>query len=666
MMPLPSRPLLWLTLLPLLAAAGLAWAGLVPMLPASGFLPAAGIDRVMILAGTLPRIAVALLAGALLGLAGTVFQQVLRNPVADPSTLGVSAGAHLALALATLTAPSLLGAGREMVALAGSAAAIGLTLAIGGRGGAAPVRVVLAGLIVTLICGAATGFLTVFNHDYLTAVLIWGSGSLVQDGWSAAETLAVRLVLAALAAGLLLRPLALLDLGETGAQGLGVRTARLRLLTLGLAVAVSASVSAAVGVIGFVGLAAPALVRLAGVTRLGPRLLAAPATGAALLWLADEITLALGRMLDGPMLPTGALTAVLGAPLLMVLLGRRGWLPQTPSMIGPSPAGPAPEGRTRRPGRIFLALGLAALVLALTGLLVGRGAHGLHLATGADLELLLPWRWPRVVAALAAGGLLGMAGAVLQRLTGNPLASPEVLGLTSGVILATVLSTLFLAGGGSGPARLAAGAAGAAAALALVMASAARSRFAPDRLLLAGVAIGTAGTALVAVAAASGDPRMAGLMAWMAGSTWGVAPEQAIAAAAGAVLLPALALTMARPLDLLSLGPEVARSTGLAVMPVRTLALLLVCLATAAATTLVGPLSFVGVIAPHLARLAGLGRARGQILAASVAGAAIMVAADQAGRMILAPYQVPAGLMATLIGGPWLIALLGRSAREAA
>lgn len=654
-----SRPLPWLILLPLVAAAALAAAGLAPLLPA------AGIDRVMILAGTLPRIAVALLAGALLGLAGTVFQQVLRNPVADPSTLGVSAGAHLALTLATLAAPALLGpgsgiGGREMVALAGSAAAIALTLAIGGRGGAAPVRVVLAGLIVTLTCGAATGFLTVFNHDYLTAVLIWGSGSLVQDGWAAAGTLAVRLGIAALAAGLLLRPLALLDLGETGAQGLGVRTGRLRLAALGLAVAASASVSAAVGVIGFIGLAAPALVRLAGVTRLGPRLLAAPATGAALLWLADEITLALGRAIGGPMLPTGALTALLGAPLLILLLGRRGWLPQTPP-----PSAPGPRNRTVK-GRMLLCLGLAMLALALAaaGLTTGRDADGLHLATGAGLDVLLPWRWPRVVAALAAGALLGMAGAVLQRLTGNPLASPEVLGLTSGVILATVVSALFLAGGGSGPARLAAGTLGAAAALALVMAGAARSRFAPDRLLLAGVAIGTAGTALVTVAAASGDPRMAGLMAWMAGSTWGVGADQALSAAAGALLLPALALTMARPLDLLALGPDVARGAGLGVMRVRALALLLVCLATAAATTLVGPLSFVGVIAPHLARLAGLGRARGQILAAAMAGAAIMVAADLAGRMILAPYQVPAGLMATLIGGPWLIALLGRRTQE--
>ena len=145
----------------------------------SGFDP----ERLVLLYSDLPRLVTALLAGAALGLAGAILQQVLRNPLASPTTLGLSAGAKLALSLATLYAPGLLLLGRDLVALAGSLVAGLLVLAIGARRDFAPVTLVLAGLVVSLYCGPR-GDADPSNERYLDSLFIWGGGSLQQQDWS--------------------------------------------------------------------------------------------------------------------------------------------------------------------------------------------------------------------------------------------------------------------------------------------------------------------------------------------------------------------------------------------------------------------------------------------------------------------------------------------------
>jgi len=197
----------------------------------------------------LPRLAISWLAGAALGLAGTIFQQVLRNPLAEPTTLGTSAGAGLALAVAGLYAPVLLEQGREGVALAGAAVATAAVFGLAGRR-LAPVTLILAGLVVSLTCGSAGALLVLLHREYMTELFVWQSGSMVQTGDATTLALLPRLAAAAVLAALLARPLALLELEDAGAAGLGLSPARTRLAGLAIAVGLSATVVAAVGVIG--------------------------------------------------------------------------------------------------------------------------------------------------------------------------------------------------------------------------------------------------------------------------------------------------------------------------------------------------------------------------------------------------------------------------------
>lgn len=611
------------------------------------------INALVVRDAALPRLVVALLAGAVLGLAGTLFQQILRNPLADPATLGVSAGAQLALTTTTLFAPQLvLGLGRETVCIVGAGAALALVLMLAWRSQIEATTLVLAGLIVTFYTGSIAAVLVIFNHDYLQSIFIWSSGSLVQSGWSSALYLAPRLLAGALLTFLVLRPLAILDLGDEAARGLGLPLAWLRFFGLAIATALSAVSVSAVGVVGFVGLAAPAVARWTGARRLGSRLLVAPLIGALLLWLTDQVV----QWLSGPegrAIPTGAMTGLLGAPLLLYLMRR---LPRSIPRIGATALVPARLRFGRRRLGVFVALFLLATLAAL---LLGRGPGGWHLALGDGLHLL-EWRWPRVSAAASAGLLLAVAGVLLQRLTANEMASPEVLGLSSAVGIGVIFTIYLMPGSPPRLVLLLAGAVGAGLCLVFLLLLGRRSRFAPDQMLLGGVAVGTAMSALAALALASGDPRLGTLLTWMAGSTWSVDGELALPAAGTALAALAIVPLLRRWLEILPLGETVSRSLGLRLSFARAAIVAAAALLTAIATLMVGPFSFVGLMAPHMARMMGAGRASRHALVAALLGATLMVAADWLGRMLLFPYEIPAGLMATFIGTPYLLWLLQR------
>lgn len=616
----------------------------------SGFDP----ERLVLLYSDLPRLVTALLAGAALGLAGAILQQVLRNPLASPTTLGLSAGAKLALSLATLYAPGLLLLGRDLVALAGSLVAGLLVLAIGARRDFAPVTLVLAGLVVSLYCGALAAMLILLNERYLDSLFIWGGGSLQQQDWSVPLALGPRFLILLLLVLLMARPLELLGLPDSQARALGLRIATLRWSGAGLALALTAVVVSLVGVIGFIGLMAPTIARLCGARRFLERLIWAPLVGALLLWFTDQAV----QIAAGPLagfLPTGAVTALFGSPLLLLLLPRL----RVQDRPQPPPGAPVTQRRGRGlPGLALLAALLAAL--SILGLVFGRLPEGSWgLLRGDLLVELLSWRLPRVLAALAAGMMLAAAGVLLQRLTGNEMASPEVLGISAGATMG-MAALLFLTTSPSLSLQFTAAGTGALAILLVIVSVGWRSGFAPERVVLAGIALNALLDAVVVLLSASGDPRALTLLNWIGGSTYGVTLQTALPAAVAAGVLLLATLFLGRWLDILPLGRPAAQGLGVPVSRARLLLFSLAVLLTAAGTMVVGPLSFIGLMAPHIARQLGLLRARAQLLGAACAGAAVLVLADWVGRNLAFPYQLPAGLVSALVGAPLLLLLLRR------
>lgn len=623
------------------------WSGLHPV-------QAVDLDHVILFYGLLPRAAVALLAGAALGLSGLLLQRILRNPLAEPSTLGISAGAQLALALATLYAPALVMHSSAAVAFAGGIVAVALILALTWRRGLEPVSVVLAGMMVALTANAAGAALILANGDYLFSLFIWGGGSLVQQGWDPAIAMGWRLVVGFGAALLLMRPLAILGLDDVVARGLGLSLNASRFLLIALAVWLATTVVSEVGIIGFVGLAAPVLATLSGARSLRQKLVAAPLIGAVLLWLTDGLVqLAAGA--GGERIPTGAATALLGGPLLLWLLPRLR-LFEWPSLDRPAHT----PKRVARPWLRIAVFGAAGIVVLAIALLLGQGPQGWSLASdGEMLADLVAWRLPRVIVAATCGGMLAAAGVVIQRVTSNPLASPEVLGIGAGAGAGLAAVLLFAGSAGLGW-QLVGSSTGALVTLTVILVIAARGNLGPERLLFAGIAMNALCSAVLAAVVALGNAQSYRLLGWLTGSTIQATFLEASVAAIGLVLITVPLLLAARWLAILPLGAGTALAVGLSVRLARNTLILIAAFASALAAQFVGPLSFVGLIAPHLARMFGLDRPRPQLAGAVILGALLMMVSDWLSRMLFFPYQLPVGLFASLLGGVYLTLLLGR------
>ncbi|HDW3274639.1 TPA: iron ABC transporter permease [Enterobacter asburiae] len=274
----------------------------------------------------LPRVLLALAIGGSLALAGCVMQGLFRNPLADPGLLGISSGAALAVALwvvLPLSLPALVMLYAPMLAaFLGALAATVMIFLLSQQHNSSLSRLLLVGIAINALCGAAVGVLSWLSNDaQLRQLSLWGMGSLGQAQWSTLLAVTSLMVPAVLAIWRLAGPLNLLQLGEEEAHYLGVDVATVqRILLLCSALLVAAAVAVS-GVIGFVGLVVPHLMRMWLGSDHRAVVPGSVLAGALLLLVADT----LARTLAAPAeIPVGLLTSLLGAPWFLWLIFRRG------------------------------------------------------------------------------------------------------------------------------------------------------------------------------------------------------------------------------------------------------------------------------------------------------------------------------------------------------
>ncbi|MEM6546973.1 MAG: iron ABC transporter permease [Pseudomonadota bacterium] len=273
-------------------------------------------------------------------------------------------------------------------------------------------------------------------------------------------------------------------------------------------------------------------------------------------------------------------------------------------------------------------------------------------------------RLPRTLGGLLAGGALGCAGALIQTLTRNPLADPGLLGVNAGAALGIVASVTVFGPLPSGALAMPALAGGFTALLAVwAVGAAARS---PLTLVLAGAAL----TALLGALLRSLillDPfALDAYRDWAVGALDGVRSGLLVVPAILAAIGAGLAVPAARRLDALALGDDLAQALGANLVAARLLTLAAVGILAAAAVLVAGPLAFVGLVAPYLARATGVQTSLALAIVSAGFGAALLLTADIAGRIVAPGIVIEAGLGVTLIGGTFLILLVRRQARNPA
>jgi len=269
-------------------------------------------------------------------------------------------------------------------------------------------------------------------------------------------------------------------------------------------------------------------------------------------------------------------------------------------------------------------------------------------------------RLPRALAGFACGGLLALAGALLQILLRNPLADPYVLGISGGAGVGALLAILLglSATGINGFAFL-----GALGAMLVVFGLAhGDGSWTQTRLLLTGVIVAAGCGAVVALMLSiAPEHKLRGMLFWVMGDlSQNNDPQLALVILAAALLV---SLPFARELNLLARGADTAQTLGVAVVRLRRGVFVVASLATAAAVTHAGSIGFIGLIVPHLVRLASGNDQRLLLPASALAGGSLLVIADTLARTIVAPQQLPVGVLTALIGVPVFLFLLTRDAR---
>ncbi|MGV0359983.1 FecCD family ABC transporter permease [Corynebacterium mastitidis] len=317
--------------------------------------------------------------------------------------------------------------------------------------------------------------------------------------------------------------------------------------------------------------------------------------------------------------------------------------------------------RAARLGAVGAAL--AAALIALSLLLGSRAIApaevvqallaGPDAATGTGTgHVVWNLRVPRTLLALAAGAALGMAGALAQAWTRNPLADPGFIGLTAGAAFAVALATTL--GWGATGGRIAAALLGAALAALLVLAV---SRVSPDPLtvILVGVGISAALQAGTTALALSSGGVMDAMRQWTVGSTAGRGATDAAVAWGGLLLGGALAAAVARPMDLLSLGREASTALGASPERARLGALAAVVVLAGAATAAVGPVVFVGFAAPHIARTLVGPSLTAMLAPTALLGGCLALGADVLGRLVMRPGELEMSIVMAVIGAPMIV-----------
>ncbi|MFF3533366.1 Fe(3+)-hydroxamate ABC transporter permease FhuB [Streptomyces sp. NPDC002466] len=662
----------------------------------------------------LPRTLTAVLVGAALGVAGCLLQAVTRNPLAETGLLGVNAGASLGVVAGIALLGLNSGYAYLVCAFVGAVVASGLVLLIAGRGnGSSPMRLVLAGSALGATFGGLTSVILVNSAETYDRFRFWVLGSLAGvDGYGELGRLLPVLVVGFVVALLVTRPLSALALGDDLARGLGHRPSVIRTTVAVAVTLLTAGAVALAGPISFLGLLAGFLARALAATRPAARVVLAGLIGAGVLTVADVAARVVSRPFEAPV---SVIVALIGAPVLIGIVRSR----QLTAMGMTEPAAdgaPSKPGRTlvpagltgalrklrpartagktgaagkagaltsgtavlrrgplsllvhRRPALAVLALAALAVVAVVLSAYAGQSDMGVVRTFRAvfgqgdrfDVLLVQKFRLGRIVAGLAAGAALGLAGCLTQTLARNRLATPELLGVNDGATAAVLLSVTLSATGTFGDWW--AGPLGALAAVLVVTAVSGGLGTRGYRVLVVGLAMSALASAVTQVVLSRRSLNSAGsLYVWTSGSLNGRGYSVAVPVLIGLVVLVPAALAVARHLAVLRFDDVTATSVGVHPNRVRLVCMLLAVALAGLAVGVCGPVAFVALASPVIAtRLAG--PLRVPLVASMLTGAVLTVAADTVGRIVFSGSELPVGVVTTVLGGPFLLwVLLGRS-----
>ena len=614
----------------------------------------------------IPRTVFGILAGASLSVSGALMQAVTRNPIADPSILGVNTGASLFVVCGI--AFFHISKGSQYIWLAFAGAALTAVLVYGlasiGGNGATPIKLALAGAAAGTALQSLVNTVMLPSTQVMDQFRFWQTGSVGGANWADIRLLCPYFIVGFVVSICMAAPLNTLALGDEAATGLGLNVPLTRALASLAGVLLCASTTALAGPISFVGLMVPHLFRMV----LGPdmkKILPMSAIGGAILLLFADT---MGRILGRPgELESGIVTALIGSTCIYHYYKKGKGKVTVKKNLDFSSMSAVEAGYRRRQRKstvITLVLAVLVLMLAAFMMLYGNTIYtprqvwdALNEVEGSAVFTVKTLRLPRMLTAILAGFAFGMAGNTFQQLLGNPLASPDIIGVTSGASVAAVFGILVLKLPGSVVSLLAVASGLLVSCLIYLLAQG--GGFSNARLILTGIGMQAFLNAIVSwLLLKASEYDVASALRWLSGSLNGVKLENVPLLAVVVIAASCMIVLLDKQLAMLQMGESHAVTLGVKSKMVRLALILLSLLLVAFATSVTGPIASVAFLAgPIAARLCGGGRTN--MLASALVGSVLVLASDLIGQFAL-PSRYPVGVVTGILGAPYLIFLLLR------
>lgn len=631
------------------------------------FSPNQSLEHQTLVMLRLPRAVMAILAGGALAVSGVILQTLTKNPLAEASTMGIHSGAYFFLIASAIFLPKGLLTHSLLITFIGGAVTALFVYRIAGGRKSTPLRMALAGMVVTLMLSAFTGTMQLFYENETAGLFLWGAGSLIQNNWDGVQFTLPFVAVAFVVLLLMSRKLNVLLLGDEVAVGLGEKLELTRFIAFVAAIFLTAVTVTIVGPIGFVGLVAPHLMRMIGYNKHFPLLLSSFLWGGVLLLGADVI----GRVIDptGAELPVGAVTAMIGSPWLIYLVFRM--MNSKKYMTNGNANTSGVRSRYFSYKKVLIVSSLLCALTIVLGVIIGSNDYIYSIKnvlsgqlTEFDKNMMMNLRMPRMLVAAIAGACLAVSGLVFQGVLRNPLADPAVIGISSGAGVGALtimyvfpaLPSFFLPVGAFIGGLVAVG---------IVLFFSWRSGFNPTALILIGIGVSALGSAIIQVFIVRANLNVAAALTWLSGSTYakGWGHLENIILYPSLILIPIIFYYM-KQLDVLVLGDELATGLGQHVNKIRLILIILATLLAAVNIAAVGTIAFLGLVAPHLARLFVGSNHRKLFFCSILFGATLLCIADFIGRTITYPKEIPSGLVVAVLGAPYFLWLMKKSEKN--
>lgn len=588
----------------------------------------------------IPTALMACLIGALLANSGLLIQAGVDNGFASPATLGIASGALLGAVISKLF---FAGSSLAMVwagAFLGGSILATLVIAVSQYIDGGKLAIILIGMALGLSAGAVASTLILFFEHETDGLFIWGSGQILQTNSDDIKSFAPIGILLCLATNIFLPKLGVIALGDTNASALGLNVKRWRACLLMLSILQASMVTALVGMIGFVGLIAPHIARYVMHAQHQNRhrlhWLLSMLFGAMIVLLAEWASRSL--LFIGYRLPTGAMCALVGAPFIIYLL-----LKNKSQLVA------SMEKDTMRL-KPLINIRNRYILIALSIALIASVLYWLK------FDETRVWVNTRVYVALLAGLSLGVAGCLLQNLFRNPMASPDTLGVSTSGILAIACLLMFYPSATAVHINIAC-LVGALAVI-FLLSWGIKNQYSIAHIALFGLAISAFTGTAVQILLTFGSTQTTSTLMWLSGTSYNASNANIIYLICVFVLAMIFIAPLARTLDILPLGNQTPVTLGVPMVKSRMMILLISTGLTTASVSCVGAISFIGLMAPHCARLLGIYKNNALIPASAMIGGVLLVWADGLGRTLIAPNEIPSGLFVSVLGGVYFLGLL--------